>query len=124
MSCALSWTEAGVAVPCWAWLLLALLVLAWAIVMGVALVALGFYLGSGGSMLERVPLVGTIWKWFNLHFYRPFDVWVLQSFGLQLFDAGAVVHAQNLMTAGMEKAGALCSSGASALAAMLAARAR
>ena len=111
------------AVPCWAWLLLACVVVAWAFLVGVALIGLGYYLGGGGSLLDRVPVVGTLWRWVDLHFYRPFDVWVLQAFGLKLFDAGAVVHAQNLLNAGMEKAGAVCSSGVSALAALLATRA-
>ena len=88
-------------------MLLACIVVAWALLVGVALVGLGYYLGSGGSMLERIPVVGTVWRWVDLHFYRPFDVWVLQAFGVKLFDAGAVVHAQGLLMKGMDQAGAL-----------------
>ena len=104
-------------------MLLACAVVAWAFLVGVALIGLGYYLGSGGSLLDRIPVVGTLWRWVDLHFYRSFDVWVLQAFGLKLFDAGAVVHAQNLLNASIDKAGAMCSSRISALTALLATRA-
>ena len=88
----------------------------------VALVGLGFDLGSGPSPWERLPFIGTMWRWFDLHFNRSFDVMVLQSlFGLKLFDSGAVLHAQTLVQAGLEKAGA-AARGASALAAYLVSR--
>ena len=97
-------------------MLLACIVVAWAILVGVALVGLGYYLGSGGSMLERIPVVGTVWRWVDLHFYRSFDVWVLQAFGVKLFDAGAVIHVQGLLTKSMEQAGAALSAVGGALA--------
>ena len=90
-------------------MLLACIVVAWALLVGVALVGLGYYLGSGGSMLERILVVGTLWRWVDLHFYRSFDVWVLQAFGVKLFDAGAITHAQGLLTKGTEQAGAVFS---------------
>ena len=104
------------AVPCWAWMLLDCLVVAWAFLVGVALIGLGYYLGGGGSLLDRVPVVGTLWRWVDLHFYRSFDVWVLQAFGIKLFDAGAVIHAQGLLTKGMDQAGAALSAVVGALA--------
>ena len=97
-------------------MLLASIIVAWALVVGVALVGLGYYLGGGGSMLQRLPVVGTIWRWVDLHFYRSFDVWVLQAFGVKLFDAGAVIHAQGLLTKGMDQAGAALSAVVGALA--------
>ena len=103
------------AVPCWAWMLLACIVVAWAFLVGVALVGLGYYLGSGGSILERIPVVGTVWRWVDLHFYRSFDVWVLQAFGVKLFDAGAITHAQGLLTKGTEQVGAVFSAVVSAI---------
>ena len=98
-------------------MLLASIIVAWALVVGVALVGLGYYLGGGGSMLERLPVVGTIWRWVDLHFYRSFDVWVLQAFGVKLFDAGAITHAQGLLTKGTEQVGAVFSAVVSAIAA-------
>ena len=97
-------------------MLLACAVVAWAFFVGVALIGLGYYLGSGGSMLESIPVVGTIWRWVDLHFYRSFDVWVLQAFGVKLFDAGAITHAQGLLTKGTEQAGAVLSAVVGAIA--------
>ena len=96
-------------------MLLASILVAWALVVGVALVGLGYYLGGGGSMLERLPVIGTIWRWVDLHFYRSFDVWVLQAFGVKLFDAGAITHAQGLLTKGTEQVGAVFSAVVSAI---------